>query len=115
MNLVLGMAIAHNERMPQQMRRAPPATRLPLQTTGDEFPKLSGSGQRGLGRLRHTNGVHQAGPVALPAHREGEFPHIELEDAHTEAPYIPREPIVLSVVQISVDPLRAHVCNGPDR
>lgn len=98
MNLALSLAVVQNERMPQQPRGGPAATWVPLQTAVDEVSEISGRRGRCLRRLRHTNGAHQAGPVALPPHREGESAHVELQDAHPEAPYVPQVPIVLAVV-----------------
>lgn len=51
----------------------------------------------------------------MPPHREGESPEIELEDAHPQAPNVARVAVVLAFVEIRVDPLGAHVSDGPNR
>lgn len=48
----------------------------------------------------------------MPSIVEGESPQVELQNAHSQTPYIPCVTIVLSLVQICVYPLWAHVRDG---
>ena len=104
-----------NERVRQQPRRSPPSRRIPLQASRHEIPKIRRGRVRRLRRLRHTNGAHQARPIPLPPNREREPPHVELQDAHAKAPDITGVSVVLSVIDVGVDPLGAHVRDRPHR
>lgn len=113
-HLILSSGVLRDERMPQQHRRRPPCARFSLEATRDEVSELPGSGGRSLRWLRHADGAHQAGPIAPPPDVEGESAEIKLEDADAEAPNVAGVAVVLAVVEIGVDPLGAHVGDGPD-
>ena len=110
-----GRGLLRNERVPQQLRGRPPLRRIPLQAARDEVPELPRRSRRGLRRLRHADCAHEAGPIPLPANREGKSAQIKLQNTHPKAPNISGVPIVLAVIEIRVYSLRTHVRDRPDR
>ena len=110
-----GCGVLRNERVAQQLRRRPPLRRIPLQAARDEVLELQRRSRRGLRRLRHADCDHEAGPIPLPAHREGKSAQVELQTTHPKAPNISGVPIVLAVIEIRVYSLRTHVRDRPDR
>ena len=104
-----------NEGVFEQPGSRPAARGIALKTAQDEVLEVRGSRRRSLGRLRHTNGAHETGPIALPPNREGEPSHVELQYANPKAPYVPCVRVVLPVVYVRIDPLRTHVGDRPHR
>ena len=114
-HLVGSSSVLRYKWMPQQSRSGPPPRRLSLQTTSYEIPKLPRRCGRSLRWLRHADCTHQARPIALATHRERESSEIELKDAYAEAPNVPGVTIVLSLIEICVNPFWTHVSNSPNR
>lgn len=109
MNLAVMSNPLSNKRMSQQPRSTPPSRRFSLQTPRNKIPKLRRGRYRRLRRRSHTNSTHQASPIPLPTNRKRKPSHVELQDANPKAPYITGISIVLTVVDVGVDPLRTHV------
>ncbi|KAH0465782.1 hypothetical protein IEQ34_005885 [Dendrobium chrysotoxum] len=93
------------------------ASRFLLKTTSNKIPQIARRSRRRFRRIRVANSAHKARPIPLSPNilPKWKFSQIELQYADPKTPDIAGVSVIVSVIQIGIDPLRTHISYSAHR